>query len=1027
MLGQLLDGRYNVVRVLAAGGMGQTYVAEDTQLPSNPKCLVKQLKPINSDPNFLVTASRLFAGEAEMLDKLGKHDQIPHLLAHFERDGEFYIVQEFIDGQPLSVELPLGQRWTEAQVVDLLKDVLEILEFIHGQGVIHRDIKPDNIVRRKRDGKLVLIDFGAVKQVRVQQATAVGQVSLTVGIGTLGYMPTEQASGQPRPSSDIYALGKVSIQALTGLFPSQLREDEDGDPIWRDQADVKDGLAGVLTKMTRHYFRHRYQSASEVLQALKELEIPNKVENKGYTPTIVVENNSSSYRPTSVASNQMREPFKSPKLRYLKSKQLKEENRSILSVSIGVPNSTAAIFKDGQIVTLANIPSTIAYTHEGSCLAGEEAMQQLTSNISNTFANFIYFIGRSYDEISQLTTQTPYRVTKGSNDRIVLECPALNKWFFPEELLTELLCEVLNQCGDELDSHFRQIVITIPPFLNSIFCRENIKKSAEAAGIEVMRIIDETLAYGLACCYTNSHLYLPSSNTYLVIVADEFYIACCVLEIGDGVIETLCRFLRYVTPGTFSSPDGYQLLIEAVEDSLQSAKVTDVDMMVLPVNISKLPALQAIYYRKLADKAKEIIWSKNVAAYGTALQAGVLMGEVKNLLILDDNSLDLSVWTKQGLTNMISSSTTYPTKKSKLFLWNGDSPQIIIPIIEGESEKHQENRVLGAIYFDVAKTHQLSVIETIFDTDANNVLTVTTINKINGNSKSLTVTSRELLSYEEASRLYDNKSLLIRAIEGQAIWHGSAADTLVEIEGLMGVENGEFYLRIKGSKTGIKLREIEFIASPTQVEEKNRYTQTEVVDRNSNDSKGSESEAKRRVKLDINASIYLTLGEMEKGLDKYVILESGAIIVRIPKKIKVGQRIRIRGKGNLDLATQQRGDLYLEVKINKVMLWRDRKLLVAHRRANFPARCVKTNLPTNSRLTISWWEHKSFVATYSTPKKVLNVGISQEYLNDKKRANLKVKSFDEDFIWIEGVCESYLSLLPNWNSIDKEQYPNYLA
>ena len=106
------------------------------------------------------------------------------------------------------------------------------MEFIHGQGVIHRDIKPDNIIRRKQDGKLVLIDFGAVKQVRMQQVTSVGQVSVTVAIGTPGYMPTEQSSGKPRPSSDIYALGMVGIQAVTGLLPSQLKEDEDGEAIW---------------------------------------------------------------------------------------------------------------------------------------------------------------------------------------------------------------------------------------------------------------------------------------------------------------------------------------------------------------------------------------------------------------------------------------------------------------------------------------------------------------------------------------------------------------------------------------------------------------------------------------------------------------------------------------------------------------------------------------------------------------------------------------------------------------------------
>jgi serine/threonine protein kinase len=266
----LLNDRYEIIRVLGSGGMGQTYIAKDTQRPGNPLCVVKQLKTATSDPNFLPAARRMFQNEAAILERLGKqHDQIPQLLACFETEQEFYLVQEFIDGNPLSMEFSLGDRWTEPQVIQLLREVLSILEFIHSQNVIHRDIKPDNIVRR-HTGELVLIDFGAVKQIRSQQ-TVVGQRSITVSIGTPGYMPTEQASGKPRFSSDLYALGMVCIQALTGLLPTQLLEDKDGEVIWRDQAEVSDVLANILTKMVRHYFRYRYESATEVLHALQQL------------------------------------------------------------------------------------------------------------------------------------------------------------------------------------------------------------------------------------------------------------------------------------------------------------------------------------------------------------------------------------------------------------------------------------------------------------------------------------------------------------------------------------------------------------------------------------------------------------------------------------------------------------------------------------------------------------------------------------------------------------------------------------
>ncbi|TVQ44252.1 MAG: protein kinase [Gloeocapsa sp. DLM2.Bin57] len=308
MKGQLLKQRYRIINELVGtGGMGQTYVAEDTQQPDNPTCVVKHLKPANEDPNFLITVKRLFKSEAEILEQLGKHDQIPQLRDYFEEDQEFYLVQEFIDGQPLSAELPLGKRWLESEVVSLLKNMLEILEFIHSQGVIHRDIKPDNIIRREKDGKLVLIDFGVVKQMRMQQATGVGQISMTVGIGTPGYMPIEQSKGKPRPSSDIYSLGMVAIQALTGLLPSQLREDEDGELIWRDQAEVKEELASVVTKMTRYHFKDRYQSASEVISDLKKLKESANAKESGYLPTRVIEEGG--YKPTQVVETESDKPI----------------------------------------------------------------------------------------------------------------------------------------------------------------------------------------------------------------------------------------------------------------------------------------------------------------------------------------------------------------------------------------------------------------------------------------------------------------------------------------------------------------------------------------------------------------------------------------------------------------------------------------------------------------------------------------------------------------------------------------------
>jgi serine/threonine-protein kinase len=265
MAGQLLDGRYELAKALSSGSFGKTYLARDTKRPGHPICVVKQLQPTKSEPQILPVARRLFNTEAETLEQLGTHSQIPQLFAYFEWNGEFYLVQEYMAGHLLSEELVPGQPLPEERVFKILLELLEVLEFVHRHNVIHRDICPRNIIRHERDGKLVLIDFGAVKQVTTQ-------TNPTIIIGTHGYMPVEQALGNPRLSSDVYAVGMLGIQALTGISPVKLPKDPQNlELLWRDKAQVSRGLANVLDKMVRHDFNERYPSAKEALQALAAL------------------------------------------------------------------------------------------------------------------------------------------------------------------------------------------------------------------------------------------------------------------------------------------------------------------------------------------------------------------------------------------------------------------------------------------------------------------------------------------------------------------------------------------------------------------------------------------------------------------------------------------------------------------------------------------------------------------------------------------------------------------------------------
>ncbi len=277
MIGQLLAGRYEVLQILAEGGFGQTYISSDIHLPGKPKCVLKHLKTTSTSPETLEAARRLFQKEAETLQQLGNHDQIPRLLAYFEDNNQFYLVQELIEGHSLSRELVKGRKLSQSQVMAILNEILSILQFVHSQGVIHRDIKPDNLIRRISDNKLVLIDFGAIKQIRNQSTTNIGKQNITLVVGTRGYMPSEQIRRLPRPSSDIYALGMIAIQALTGVYPYELQDDPNtGEILWEHLREVDPQFAELLNKMTRYHFKERYQNVDEVIEALKELPIPEE-------------------------------------------------------------------------------------------------------------------------------------------------------------------------------------------------------------------------------------------------------------------------------------------------------------------------------------------------------------------------------------------------------------------------------------------------------------------------------------------------------------------------------------------------------------------------------------------------------------------------------------------------------------------------------------------------------------------------------------------------------------------------------
>ncbi len=271
----ILVGRYLPTRLLGQGGFGTAFLGRDRYTTTLRLCVVKQFQPAgNPKPAQLKLAQDLFEREAEELERLGhEHPQIPDLFAFFELtvpnvqsgkdDKFFYLVQEYIDGQTLEEELLQKGVFSESDVLEVLKQTLKILQFVHENGSIHRDIKPSNIIRH-RNGRLYLIDFGAVKQV----AKTTGTQGST-GVYSIGYAPPEQmAGGQIYPSSDLYALAVTCILLLTGKPSNELFDSFSNTWKWQNFAQTSPMLAAVLDRMLRPTPSDRFASAIEVLDAL---------------------------------------------------------------------------------------------------------------------------------------------------------------------------------------------------------------------------------------------------------------------------------------------------------------------------------------------------------------------------------------------------------------------------------------------------------------------------------------------------------------------------------------------------------------------------------------------------------------------------------------------------------------------------------------------------------------------------------------------------------------------------------------
>lgn len=275
-----LGDRYRAIKPIATGGFSRTFLGVDEQTPSQKYCVIKQFYPEKGSNNSQ-KAVALFQAEAERLETLGNHPQIPQLLAYFAETNPQYLVQEFVDGVDLETEVKHNGAFNEAQIRQILHSLLPVLDFIHQKQVVHRDIKPANIIRRREDGELVLVDFGAAKML-----TGVSLAQTGTSIGSAGYAAPEQILGKASYASDLYALGVTCVRLLTDIPTFDLFDSQEDTWVWQDylvENQISASFSGILDKMLARAISQRYDSAQQILADLKKHNSPPTRSQDGHS------------------------------------------------------------------------------------------------------------------------------------------------------------------------------------------------------------------------------------------------------------------------------------------------------------------------------------------------------------------------------------------------------------------------------------------------------------------------------------------------------------------------------------------------------------------------------------------------------------------------------------------------------------------------------------------------------------------------------------------------------------------------
>jgi serine/threonine protein kinase len=280
--GSVLDNRYLIKDVLGRGGLGRTYLVYDSYRFNEP-CVLKEFAPVGG-LDRLDKLRSLFKREGRILYELD-HPQIPKFFACFEDRERLFLVQEYIEGKTYSQlrqeRLKQRKTFSEGEIQQWLKDILPVLDYIHQRGIVHRDISPDNIMLSDREQIPILIDFGVGKQfLETINSSSASTASEQTVVGKVGYAPYEQMIlGRSSPQSDLYALGVTAIVLLTGKDPNELFDLDSWEWQWSIKLKLSKPFVQIIDRMVVDRLENRYQSAQEVLDALKKLEVKSTKQN----------------------------------------------------------------------------------------------------------------------------------------------------------------------------------------------------------------------------------------------------------------------------------------------------------------------------------------------------------------------------------------------------------------------------------------------------------------------------------------------------------------------------------------------------------------------------------------------------------------------------------------------------------------------------------------------------------------------------------------------------------------------------